>query len=103
MTETEARIVNEFIGGADVPTIAARYAVSEDYVDELIDHTHVDKPIKVRRRFDWSFNPWGNRLFYSLVAGTVVNLALHTYALGCVIAVVLFVLTTAIVTAARRS
>lgn len=101
MTETEARIVNEFVAGADVPTIAARYAVSEDYVDELIDHTHVDKPIKVKRKHDWSWNNWGNRLVYCIAAGFVTNLATGIPALGVLVAVVLFVLTSAIV-AVRR-
>ena len=55
-----------------------------------------------RRRFDGSLNPWPNRLVYSLLAGTVVNLAVGSRTLGTVIAVVLFVLTTAIVTAGRR-
>ena len=102
MTETEARMINEFVAGDDVPTIAARYSVSEEYVDHLVDQTHLDKPIKVRRPFDWSWNPWGNRLAYSLVAGLVVNVSTGIYALGTVVAVMLFVLTTVIVTVSRR-
>lgn len=57
---------------------------------------------EVRPKRDWSLNNWGMRLVYSIAAGWVVNLALDTYALGTVIAVVLFVLTTAIVTVGRR-
>lgn len=45
---------------------------------------------------------WGMRLFYSLAAGTVINVTTGIYALGTTVAVVLFVLTTAIVTASRR-
>lgn len=54
------------------------------------------------KRWDWTLNNWGSRLVYSLLAGTVVNLALGVRALGTVVAVVLFVLTTAIVTIRRR-
>lgn len=54
------------------------------------------------RRLDWSLNAWGARLLYSLIAGTVVNLIAGSQALGAVVAVVLFVLTTAIVAAVRR-
>jgi tetrahydromethanopterin S-methyltransferase subunit B len=54
-----------------------------------------------KRRFDWSLNNWPNRLVYSLIAGTVVNLAVGSRTLGTVVAVVLFVLTTAIVGARR--
>lgn len=101
MTETEAMIVNEFVAGSEVPEIAARYAVSEDYIDRLIEQTHVDKPIKVRRKHDWSWNNWGNRLVYCIAAGFVTNLATGISALGVIVAVVLFVLTSAIV-AVRR-
>lgn len=99
MTEIDGRIVSEFAAGGEVPDIAERYAVPEAYVDRVVEEASYAKP---KRRFDWSLNPWGNRLFYSLAAGTVANLALHTYALGTVIAVVLFVLTTAIVMVGRR-
>ena len=102
VTETEARIINEFVAGEDVPTLAARYRVSEEYVDHLVDQTHLDKPITVRRKFDWSWNPWGNRLVYCVLAGILVGLVLGSSAIGTVIAVVLFVLTSAIV-AARRN
>lgn len=102
MTETDARIVNEFVAGSDVPTIAAHHAVSEEYVDHLIDQTHLDKKIVVKAKRDWSLNQWANRLMYSILAGIVINLTTGIYVLGTVVAVVLFVLTTAIVTARRR-
>lgn len=57
---------------------------------------------KPKRRWDWSMNLWGNRLGYSIAAGFLVNVAAHTRTLGTVIAVVLFVITTAIVTTRRR-
>lgn len=102
MTETEARIVNEFVAGDDVQAIAARYAVSEEYVDHLIEQTNLQKPIKVKGKRDWSWNHWSNRLTYSILAGVAVGAGTGIYALGTVIAVVLFVLTTAIVTTVRR-
>jgi hypothetical protein len=95
---TDRRMVEEFMAGADVPTIAARYAVPEEYVDRVIEQTHLDKPAK---RWSWSWTNWGNRLVYCLLAGAVINWTTGIYALGTVIAVVLFVLTSAIV-AARR-
>lgn len=101
MTETDARIVNDFVAGSDVPAIAARYAVSEEYVDQVIDQTHLDKKIVVKAKRDWSLNRWGNRLVYSIIAGFVVNITTGIYAFGTVIAVVLFFLSTAIVVAAR--
>jgi hypothetical protein len=52
---------------------------------------------KPRRRLDWSLNSWGARLVYCLLAGTAINLATGVNTLGTVIAVVLFVLTTAVV------
>jgi len=57
---------------------------------------------ETRKRWDWSLNNWGNRLLYSVLAGLVVNISTGIYALGTVIAVVLFVLTTAIVEVVRR-
>jgi hypothetical protein len=95
---SDQRMVEEFVAGADVPDIAARYAVPEAYVDRLVEEASYTKP----KRRDWSVNNWGNRLAYSVLAGMVVNLATGIYALGTTVAVVLFVLTTAIV-AARRS
>lgn len=55
-----------------------------------------------RKRWDFSWNRWPNRLFYSIAAGWVVNLVAGTTTLGTVIAVVLFVLTSAIVAVGRR-
>jgi len=55
-----------------------------------------------RRRFDWGFKPWPNRLFYSVIAGTIANLAVGSRSLGTVVAVVLFVLTSAIAGIGRR-
>jgi hypothetical protein len=98
MTIDTDRMVEEFVAGRGIPDIAARYNVTEAYVDRIIEETRLDKPAK---RWSWSLENWGNRLVYSIIAGTVVNLATGIYALGTVIAVVLFVLTTAIVTARR--
>jgi hypothetical protein len=95
---TDQRMVEEFVAGADVPDIAARYAVPEAYVDRLVEEASYTTP----KRRDWSINNWGNRLVYSLLAGMVVNLSTGIYALGTTIAVVLFVLTSAIVATRRR-
>lgn len=59
------------------------------------------------KRWDFSLNRWPNRLVYSLLAGWVGSLATGgrfsgVNAIGLAIAVVLFVLTTAIVEVARR-
>lgn len=98
MEDRDARIVEEFVAGAEVQDIAARYAVPEAYVDRVIEQTSLTKP----KRHDWSLNNWGNRLAYCLLAGMVVNLTTHLYALGIVVVVVLFVLTTAIAATRRR-
>lgn len=50
----------------------------------------------------WGFEHWGMRLFYAIAAGTVVNLVTGIYALGTIVAVVLFVLSTVIVLVARQ-
>lgn len=63
-----------------------------------IDNAETEKPAK--RGWDFSWNHWANRLAYSLVAALAINSITHT-ALGWVIGIVLFVLTSAIV-AARR-
>jgi hypothetical protein len=93
----DQRMVEEFVAGTDVPTIAARYAVPEEYVDRVVEEATYTKP----KRWDWSLNRWGNRAAYSIAAGFVVNLATGVYALGTVVAVVLFVLTTAVVVTRR--
>jgi hypothetical protein len=98
MTQIDGRIVDEFMAGTDVPEIAARYAVPEAYVDRVLEDASSAK----RKRWDGSLNNWGNRLAYSVIAGLIINLATGLYAVGTVIAVLLFVITTAIVTAVRR-
>lgn len=62
--------------------------------------TYEDQPKP--RRWDFSLNRWPNRLVYSVLAGWVVNIATGINVLGTVIAVVLFVLTTAIIEVGRR-
>lgn len=99
MADRDERIVEEFVAGAEVPTIAARYAVPEEYVDRLVEETS----FTAKPKRSWSMNNWGNRLFYSVAAGFFVNVTTHLYALGAIITVVLFILTTAIITAARRN
>lgn len=94
----DQRMVEEFVAGAEVPDIAARYAVPEAYVDRVVEDA--SRPQR-RRRWDWSWRNLGNRIVYSLAAGTVVNWVAHAYVLGCVVTVVLFVLTSAIVYAKR--
>lgn len=96
---TDQRMVEEFVAGREVPDIAARYNVTEAYVDRVVEETHLDKPAK---RWNWSWTNWGNRLVYCVLAGLVVNLATGIYALGTIITVVLFVLTSAIVFVGRR-
>jgi hypothetical protein len=102
MTETEARMINEFVAGADVPTIAARYSVSEDYVDHLVDQTHLDKPIKVRRRFTWSINVLGNRAAYSFFVAILINIAFRNEAFSLAVGLIVFLILTAIVSVVRR-
>lgn len=101
-TSTDQRMVEEFMAGTDVPTIAARYAVPEEYVDRIIEQASYAKP----RRWDFSLSRWGNRIVYALLAGWVVSFATgHATGIngiGWVIAVVLFVLTTTIVEVSRR-
>ena len=43
-TSTDQRMVEEFMAGTDVPTIAARYAVPEEYVDRVIEQASYTKP-----------------------------------------------------------
>jgi hypothetical protein len=66
-------MVDEFLAGAQVPTIAERYAVSEAYVDRVIEETSLSKP--QRRRFTSSGRARGNRIVYSLVVGWLTWLA----------------------------
>jgi len=54
------------------------------------------------KRWDWTWNNWGMRLVYCIAAGTAVNLATGIYALGAVITVALFVLTSVIIFVAHR-
>jgi hypothetical protein len=96
---TDQRMVEEFIAGREVPDIAARYNVTEAYVDRVVEETHLDKPAK---RWNWSWTNWGNRIVYCLLAGAIINWSTGLYALGTTVAVVLFVLTTAILSVRRR-
>jgi hypothetical protein len=98
VTDIDGRIVNEFVSGAEVPDIAARYAVPEAYVDRVIEET--DLSAKPKR--SWTLQHWSNRLAASLLAGLVVYWGTASNALATIVAVMLFVLTTAIVTVARR-
>lgn len=96
--DADQRMVEEFIAGAEVPDIAARYAVPEAYVDRIIEQTTLSKP----KRFDWSLNPVGNRIMYSVAAALAINLMTGWSAIGWVIGVVLFVLISAIVSTGRQ-
>ena len=96
--DSDQRMVEEFIAGRDVPEIAKRYNVPEAYVDRVIEDAQAAKP----KRWDFSLYRWPNRLFYSLLAGWIINISAGINTLGTVVAVVLFVLTTAIVTVRRR-
>jgi hypothetical protein len=92
MADIDGRIAGELAAGWEVPDIAARYNVPEAYVERIAE----DAAAKPKR---WNFsldNVW-NRLATSLLAGVVVNLSTGIYVLGTVVAVMLFVLITAIV------
>lgn len=64
--------------------------------------TGMNRDAGAKKRWDWSLNNWGNRLIYSVLAGIVVDLGTGIRALGWVVAVVLFVLTSAVVLTLRR-
>lgn len=98
-TDVDQRMVEEFAAGTDVPTIAARYAVPEAYVDRVIEDAQGSKPSRWQI---WSLNSWGNRLLYSFLAGLVVQMATGISALSRTVVVVVFVLITAIVIVGRR-
>jgi hypothetical protein len=74
---------------------AGRTLAGMDAIEEETEH---EKP----RRWDFSWNRWSNRVIYSLIAGTVINVATGINALGAVVTVVLFVLTSVIVEVGRR-
>lgn len=99
MTRDE-QMISEFVGGTPVPQIAARYGVAEDYVDRVIEEAAAT-PDRPKRRWDWSLNPLGNRILYSVLAALFINVVTGT-ALGWVVGVVLLILTSAIVGVARR-
>lgn len=64
--------------------------------------THVDGRSRAARpRHDWSISNLGNRAIYCVLAGAVITFATGVFAIGLIIAVVLFVLASAIV-AIRR-
>ncbi|WP_106316838.1 hypothetical protein [Actinoplanes italicus] len=96
--DRDEQMVSEFIAGREVPEIAARYGVAEAYVDRVIEQASL-KP--ARRSRDWSLNPLGNRLLYSVLIALVVNLATDTW-FGWVVGAALLMLTSAIVTAGRN-
>lgn len=80
---------------------AGRTLTAMDATEEV----EPEKPAK--RGWDFSLNRWPNRLVYALLAGWVVSLATGgrysgVNGIGVTIAVVLFVLTTAIVEVSRR-
>jgi hypothetical protein len=73
---SDQRMVEEFLAGADVADIAARYAVPEAYVDRVIEETHLDKP-----RRSWSLTLRGNRIVLALAVAWIAWLLLQTPAL----------------------
>lgn len=100
MTDINARIVDEFVAGRDVPDIAARYGVPEQYVDRIIEETSLSKPAKRQR--DWSWNNWGNRIAYSVLAALALSLLLGSPAIGWALGLLLFIVTSAIVSVRRQ-
>jgi asparagine N-glycosylation enzyme membrane subunit Stt3 len=56
---------------------------------------------KARRGRDWSLNPAGNRVLYSVLVALVVNVATGTW-YGWIVGAVLLLITSAIVTAGRN-
>lgn len=82
---------------------AGRTIAAMSDVDGRIDpEAYEDEGQPKQKRWDFSWNRWGNRLAYSLIAGIVINVTTGIYFLGTVITVVLFVLTSAIVEVVRR-
>lgn len=97
-TELDERIVGEFVAGDEVPAIAARYNVTEAYVDRVVEETSLTKP----KKRDWSWNNWGNRLLYSVLAAMAMSYLIGSPAIGWTLGVALFALTTAIVAGRKR-
>lgn len=98
MTDVNTRIVDEFVSGREVPDIAARYNVPEEYVDRVIEETSLSKPAK---RWDGSWRNWGNRIAYSVLAAIALSLLLGSPAIGWTIGLVLFVVTSAVASIRR--
>lgn len=73
----DQRMVEEFIGGREVPDIAARYNVPEAYVDRVIEQTNLSKPPKR----SWSLALKGNRIALAVVIAWAAWLLLQTPAL----------------------
>ena len=74
---TDQRMVEEFMAGADVAAIAARYAVPEEYVDRVIEETHLNK----RPKRSWSLALAGNRFALAFAIAWAAWLLLQTPAL----------------------
>ena len=95
------RMVEEFLAGRTVPEIAARYNVTEEYVDRVIEETHLNEPAKpAKPKRSWSLNLIGNRIAASLLLAILINVVTGTW-IGWAVGAVVFVLISAIVTAGR--
>ena len=68
--ERDQHIAEEFATGTDIPEIAARYGLSEAYVDRIIEQATLTKPYREK-----GLANWGNRLVLSLAVGWLAWLA----------------------------
>jgi hypothetical protein len=97
MDDRDARIADEFAAGAEVPDIAARYAVPTAYVDRVIEEAVHRKP----QGRDWSLKPLGNRVLYSVLIALAVNVASSSWH-GWIVGAALLLISSAIVAAGRN-
>jgi hypothetical protein len=88
----------EFTEGRPVPEIAARYGVTEAYVDRVIEQTSLAKP-----KGTWSLDHWVNRLVVSLIVGWLAWMATGKNGPAVLVfaAVVFYAIVTAIVSRRR--
>ncbi|GIF08658.1 hypothetical protein Asi03nite_61960 [Actinoplanes siamensis] len=93
-------MASEYAAGREIPEIAARYDVREEYVQRVIEDATAPQPVTSR----WSLSNQGNRILIAVLLGWIAWLISGRLTIWTlvVVAIAAYVVTTLVVSVRRR-